>query len=79
MPRNFDQRNSRKKPMKTLASKTIDFACIFFILPPLGYNMESISMEKVLRNTGYCGKRLYQRHFEKTFKVYVKEGKTLRI
>jgi len=79
MPRNLDQRNSRKKPMKTSASRTIDFACSFFLLPPLGHNMESISLEKPLRNAGYHGKKLYPRYLEKTFKVYVKEGKTLRI
>jgi len=79
MPRNFDQRNSRKKPMKTSASKTIDFACSFFLLPPLGHNMESISLEKVLRTAGYHEKRLYPRHLEKTFKAAVKERKILRI
>jgi len=41
--------------------------------------MESISLEKPLRNAGYHGKKLYPRYLEKTFKVYVKEGKTLRI
>ena len=40
---------------------------------------KSISLEKALRNAGYHEKRLYARHFEKTFKAYVKEGKTLRI
>jgi len=40
---------------------------------------KSISLEKVLRTAGYHEKRLYPRHLEKTFKVYVKEGKTLRI
>jgi len=40
---------------------------------------KSISLEKVLRTAGYYGKRLYPRHLEKTFKGYVKEGKTLRI
>jgi len=79
MPRDFDQRNSRKKPMKPSASKTIDFACSFFLLPPLGHNMELISLEKPLRSAGYHGKKLYPRHLETTFKVYVKEGKTLSI
>jgi hypothetical protein len=65
--------------MKTSASKTIDFACSFFLLPPLGHNMESIIIEKVLRTAGYHEKRLYPRHLEKTFKAYIKEGKTLRI
>jgi len=41
--------------------------------------MELISLEKVLRNAGYHGKRLYPRHLEKTFKAAVKEGKALRI
>jgi len=40
---------------------------------------KSISLEKALRNAGYHGKRLYPRHLEKTFKAYIKEGKTLRI
>jgi len=79
MPRNFDQRNSRKKPIKTSASKTIDFACSFFLLPPLAHNMESISLEKALRDIGYHTKNLYPRHLEKTFKAAVKEGKSLMI
>jgi len=41
--------------------------------------MELISLEKPLGSAGYHGKKLYPRHLEKTFKVYVKEGKTLRI
>jgi len=45
----------------------------------LELDQKSISLEKVLRNTGYHGKKLYPRHFEKTFKAAVKEGKTLRI
>jgi len=40
---------------------------------------KSISLEKALRSAGYHGKRLYVRHLEKTFKAYVKEGKTLKI
>ena len=40
---------------------------------------KSISLEKTLRTAGYHEKRLYPRHLEKTFKAYVKEGKTLRI
>ena len=40
---------------------------------------KAISLEKALRNTGYREKKLYPRHLEKTFKVAVKEGKTLRI
>jgi hypothetical protein len=40
---------------------------------------KSISLEKALRSAGYHEKRLYPRHLEKTFKVYVKEGKILRI
>jgi len=40
---------------------------------------KSISLEKVLRTAGYHEKRLYPRNFEKTFKAYVKEGKSLRI
>ena len=40
---------------------------------------KTISLEKALRSAGYHGKNLYPRHFEKTFKAAVKEGKTLRI
>jgi hypothetical protein len=40
---------------------------------------KSISLEKTLRSSGYHGKNLYPRHFEKTFKAAVKEGKILRI
>jgi hypothetical protein len=40
---------------------------------------KTISLEKTLRSAGYHGKNLYPRHFEKTFKAAVKEGKTLRI
>ena len=39
----------------------------------------SISLEKALRDIGFHKKNLYPRHFEKTFKAAVKEGKTLRI
>jgi len=40
---------------------------------------KAISLEKALRNAGYHEKKLFSRHLEKTFKAYVKEGKTLRI
>jgi len=40
---------------------------------------KSISLEKALRNAGHHEKKLYPRHFEKTFKAYLKEGKTLRV
>jgi len=40
---------------------------------------KAISLEKALRSAGYHSKNLYPRHFEKTFKAAVKEGKTLRI
>jgi len=40
---------------------------------------KAISLEKALRSAGYHVKNLYPRHFEKTFKAAVKEGKTLRI
>ncbi len=40
---------------------------------------KSISLEKALIKAGYHGKKLYPRHLEKTFKSYIKEGKTLRI
>jgi hypothetical protein len=41
--------------------------------------MESISLEKALRDIGYHTKNLYPRHLEKTFKAAVKEGKSLMI
>jgi len=41
--------------------------------------MESISLEKALRDIGYHKKNLYPRHYEKTFKAAIKEGKSLRI
>ncbi len=40
---------------------------------------KAISLEKALRTIGYREKNLYPRHFEKTFKTAVKEGKSLRI
>jgi predicted nucleic acid-binding Zn finger protein len=40
---------------------------------------KAISLEKALRTTGYHGKNLYPRHYEKTFRKAVKEGKSLRI
>jgi len=40
---------------------------------------KSISLEKALRYDRYHEKNLYPRHLEKTFKVYINEGKTLRI
>jgi len=40
---------------------------------------KSISLEKALRSAGSHEKNLYPRHLEKTFRVYVKEGKALRI
>ncbi len=39
----------------------------------------SISIEKALRNIGYTVKNLYPRHWEKTFKGSVQDGKSLRI
>jgi hypothetical protein len=78
MPKNCDQRNSRKKPTKISASKTIDFACSLFLPSPLANNMESASLKKALRSAGYHGNKLYPRHLEKNFNRYVKEGKTLK-
>ena len=40
---------------------------------------KSISLEKTLRDIGYQKRNLYPRHLEKTFRVYIKEGKVLRI
>jgi len=40
---------------------------------------KAISLKKALRSAGYHGKNLYPRHFKKTFKAAVKEGKTLRV
>lgn len=39
----------------------------------------SISLEGALRDTGYHKKNLYPRHYEKTFKACIKEGKALRM
>jgi len=41
--------------------------------------MALISLEKALRSAGDHGEKLYPMHLEKTFKICVKEGKTLRI
>jgi hypothetical protein len=40
---------------------------------------KAISLEKALQCAGYHAKKMYPRHLDKTFKVAVKEGKTLRI
>jgi hypothetical protein len=40
---------------------------------------KSTSLENALLSIGYRKKNLYPRHYEKTFKVAVKEGKTLRV
>ena len=40
---------------------------------------KAISLEKSLRDIGYHKRNLYQRHYEKTFKAAVNEGKALRI
>lgn len=40
---------------------------------------KSISLERALRDIGYHKRNLYPRHYEKTFKTAVNEGKTLRI
>jgi hypothetical protein len=40
---------------------------------------KAMSLEKALKSAGYHGKKLYPRHFDKTFKTAVKEGKALRI
>lgn len=40
---------------------------------------KSISLENALRDIGYHEKKLYPRHLEKTFKMAVKEGKSLRV
>ena len=45
----------------------------------IGLENKSISLEKALRDTGYDKKNLYPRHYEKTFRVNVQAGKTLRI
>ena len=45
----------------------------------MGLEQKSISLEKAIKTTGYHEKKLYPRHFEKTFRAAVKEGKTLRI
>lgn len=40
---------------------------------------KSISVEKAVKGAGHHEKNLYPRHFEKTFKECITEGKTLRI
>jgi len=65
--------------MKTSASRTIDSACSFLLPSLLVHNMESISLEKVLRSAGYHGKKLYPRNLEKTFNTAVNEGKALGV
>ena len=40
---------------------------------------KAVRLEKALRTAGYHEKKLYLMHLEKTFKVYIKEGKVLRI
>ena len=40
---------------------------------------KTISLEKALRDIGYNKRNLYPRHYEKTFKICIKEGKALRI
>lgn len=40
---------------------------------------KSVSLERALRGIGYHKRNLYPRHFEKTFKAAVNEGKALRI
>jgi len=45
----------------------------------MGLEQKSISLEKTLRDIGYHEKNLYPRHYGKTFKICIKEGKTLRI
>ncbi len=40
---------------------------------------KTISLEKALRDIGYHKRNLYPRHYEKTFKICIKEGKALRI
>ena len=39
----------------------------------------AVSIEKVLRTTGYHKKNLYPRHWEKTFTQCIREGKALRM
>lgn len=40
---------------------------------------KSISLERALRGIGYHKRNLYPRHYEKTFKICINEGKALRI
>jgi len=49
------------------------------LLSYIELEQKSVSLENALRTTGYHEKKLYPRHLEKTFRVCVKEGKTLRI
>ena len=45
----------------------------------IGLEDKSISLEKALRDTGYKARKLFPRHFEKTYRENIKSGKTLRI
>ena len=40
---------------------------------------KSISVEKAVKGAGHHKKNIYPRHFDKTFKECIKDGKTLRI
>ncbi len=42
-------------------------------------DQKTISLERALRDIGYHKRNLYPRHYEKTFKTAVNEGKTLRV
>ncbi len=66
-----------KETMRKLLLLDADVA--IKIISYMGLESKSISLGKTLRSAGYHGKNLYPRHFEKTFKAAVKEGKTLRI
>ena len=57
---------------------TCDLAAIKLI-SYMDFEQKSISLENALLSIGYRKKNLYPRHYEKSFRAAVKEGKTLRI
>lgn len=43
------------------------------------FEQRAVSLEKALRAVGYHERNLYPRHYEKTFRQCIKDGKALRI
>jgi len=49
------------------------------LLAFMNIDERTVSIEKTIRATGYHKKKLYPRHWEKTFTEHIREGKALRI